>query len=141
MFDALQRSLRPLVSGERAYESLRALTRFHRIQSTPGYDEAARWLADEARAAGLEVEVVEAAGDGRTRFDGTLLPGGWRCERAVATLHGRGGAEALCDFGREPLSVVQRSAPARGRFRIVALRATAPNARTTTGSTCGAPSC
>lgn len=112
--------LRPLVDGARAHADVRAVSRHHRIQSTPGYDAAAAWLADALREAGLAPVVEHAVADGRTRHLGCPLQEGWACARAVATLHGARGAEPLADFASAPLSLVQRSAPARGRWPLVA---------------------
>lgn len=121
MFDELMTAVRGEVSGTRALESVRAIARHHRIQSTPGYDDAAAWLAGALEAAGLTPRVERVAADGRTRRLGSLLPQGWVCERATATLHGRTGSEPLCDFAAEPLSVVQRSAAAAGRYPLIAI--------------------
>lgn len=121
MFERWLDRLRPLVSGERALEAVRSVSRFHRIQSTPGYDAAADWLLGELRASGIETQVERATADGRTRYLGCPLQEGWDCERAVATLHGARGVEPLADFAAHPLSLVQRSDAARGRFPIVAV--------------------
>src|SRR5437867_7404442 len=120
MFHALLEAVRREASGERALESVRDLTRFHRVQASPGYDEAARWIVAKLESFGLEVEVETVPGDGRTRFLGQLMPEGWECARAAATLVSDGGREPLCDYASSKLSLVLRSAPARGRFRLVA---------------------
>ncbi len=121
MFQPLLEVVRGEASGERALESVRALARFHRVQSSPGYDEAADWLTRQLERMGLAVEIEHVAGDGRTRCFGALMPRGWSCARATASLLDRGARERLCDYDAEKLSLVLRSAPARGRFRIVAL--------------------
>ena len=113
--------VRAEVSGERALDSVREIARHHRIQSTPGYDAAAAWLAGALREAGLQPEIELAPGDGRTRLHGALLQQGWECTRAIATLHGARDSEPLCDFAAEPLSIVQRSAAMSGRFPIVSV--------------------
>src|SRR5438093_5697171 len=121
MFHALLEAVRREASGERALESVRDLTRFHRVQASPGYDEAARWIVAKLESLGLEVEVERVPGDGRTRFLGQLMPEGWECERASATLIDDGRRERLCDYAEQRLSLILRSAPARGRYRLVAL--------------------
>src|SRR5207244_2021910 len=97
MFHRLLERLREEVSGERALESVRALTRFHRVQASPGYDRAADWLAGRLEAGGLEVERTTAPGDGRTRFLGQLMPQGWECVVGRATLVAGERRELLCD--------------------------------------------
>lgn len=120
MFERWLERLRPLVDGERALAAVREVARHHRIQSTPGYDAAADWLAAALRASGLATDVERVRADGRTRYLGCPLQEGWDCERAVAVLHGGRGPEPLADFGARPLSLVQRSAPAGGRYELVA---------------------
>jgi hypothetical protein len=123
MFRSVLEELRAHVSGERALADIREIARYHRIQSSPGYDSAAAWLAERLRAAGLRVEIEYAPGDGVSRRFGQLQPEGWSCASAVATLIDveTGAREPLADFAAEPLSVIQRSDPARGRFPLIAL--------------------
>ena len=85
----------PLVSGERALEDVRAIAQHHRIQASPGYSNAAAWLAGALRDAGLEPEIERVPGDGRTALAGCVMPLGWSCARAHATLHGASGGEAV----------------------------------------------
>jgi hypothetical protein len=113
--------VREETSGARALESVRALARHHRLQSSPGYDEAARWVAAELAAFGFEPEWEPVPGDGRTRALGILMPRGWECGRAMATLAGASGVTPLCDYAAAPLSIVQRSAPVRGTFPLIAV--------------------
>jgi peptidase M28-like protein len=121
MFEHLLEAARRACDGERTLDDVRALARFHRIQSSPGYDAAADWLEDGILRAGLTPERVQIAADGRTRHLGFPMPEGWRCRHARATLHGARGPEPLADFAQAPLSIVQRSDRARGRFPLVAL--------------------
>ncbi len=114
-------ALRPIVDGERALASVRAIARHHRIQASPGYDEAAAWLAEAAREAGLEVSVETVPADGRTSLLGCVMPEGWACDHARAAVVSARGREPLADFASEPLSLIQRSAPASGRFALVAV--------------------
>ncbi len=121
MIDQLLEALRRETSGERALDSVRAIARFHRIQASPGYERAAEWLAARLESYGLVPEIERVPGDGRTRFLGQLMPEGWECTGARATLIDASGSRVLCDAAAEALSVVQRSAPVRGRFPLVAV--------------------
>jgi len=121
MFRDVLAAVRAEVSGERAHAALRDIARFHRIQASPGYDAAADWLAVALAPTGLEVEVEHVPADGATRLLGQLMPEGWAAERGAAWLVDAAGArEPLCDFGAEPLSLIQRSESASGRFPLVA---------------------
>ena len=113
--------VRAQVDGERALADVAEVSRHHRIQSTSGYGAAADWLRGALDRAGLAHETVETLGDGRTRHLGMLSPEGWECRSAFAALHEGGERTEVADFGREPLSIVQRSAPVTGRFEVVAL--------------------
>jgi peptidase M28-like protein len=119
MFQGLLAAVRSEASGDRALESVRTLSRFHRVQASPGYDAAADWLAARIESYGLEAEIETVAGDGRTRCLGQLMPEGWACTRAVASLVDGGARERLSDYEAEKLSLILRSTPARGRFPLI----------------------
>ncbi len=121
MFAELLAGARSRVSGDRALEAVRSLTGFHRIQSSPGYDRAADWVAGRLEEHGLRVEVDRVPGDGRTRLLGQLMPEGWECREAWAFLVEGERRQPLCDFSEQPLSIVQRSDAMQGRFPLVAL--------------------
>ncbi len=119
MFRPLLEAVRRQVDGARALADVRAIARFHRIQASPGYDEAAEWLRGSLRALGVEPEVEAVTGDGRTRYLGAMMPEGWWCDQARAVVIDGGRREPVADWSEEPLSLIQRSAPAEGRFAIV----------------------
>src|SRR5262249_39871546 len=60
-------------------------------------------------------------GDGRTRQLGQLMPEGWECTGARATCVEGARRELLCDYEAAKLSLVLRSAAARGHHPIVVL--------------------
>jgi aminopeptidase YwaD len=121
MFRKLLEAVRVETSGERAHEWVRAIAGHHRVQASPGYDAAAEWLRGALVSLGLEPEWETVSGDGHTRAWQHLLPEGWACDRAHAALVDDTGARPLCDFARQPLSLIQRSDPARGRYPLMAL--------------------
>lgn len=113
--------IRAEVSGTRALAAVRAIASHHRIQATQGYEDAARWLEEALRAAGLQLESEQVAGDGHTRMLGCPMPEGWACERAEATLHAGGVATRIADFDAAPLSLIQRSSSGDGLYDLVAI--------------------
>jgi hypothetical protein len=121
MFRPLLERVRAEASGERALESVRAISRFHRVQASPGYDQAAEWLTQQLTAMGRAVETEMVRADGETRHLGYLMPEGWECSRGVATLIDGDRRERLCDYAAEKLSLILRSRSGRGRHRIVAV--------------------
>ena len=121
MIEPLIEAVRREISGEAALESVRALSRLHRVQASPGYDEGAAWLVDRLYAAGFRPEIEHVSGDGRTRVLGQLMPQGWECRSAHAVLHDAGECRRVCDYEAEKLSLILRSAPAQGRFPLAAL--------------------
>ena len=118
MFEPLLDAVRQEVSGERALAAVEAVSRFHRVQASPGYDAAASWLSGELEASGLRVEIEHVPGDGRTRRLGALMPEGWECTHARAVLVDAGARATLCDYGSLKLSLILRSEAARGRFPL-----------------------
>jgi hypothetical protein len=118
MFHELLQAVREEASGERARATVAALSRFHRVQASPGYDEAATWLESALREDGLMPEREEATGDGRTRSLGVLMPRGWECSRALAVLHDGEARRPLCDYAEQRLSLVLRSVAAHGTFAL-----------------------
>ncbi len=118
-FRTLLADVRAEASGIKALDSVRVLAGHHRVQASPGFDAAAAWLAGQLRGLGLEPEIDTVPGDGVTRYWGTVMPEGWSCERATATLIGAASREPLCDYAECRLSLVQRSAPGAGRYPIV----------------------
>src|SRR5690349_10874762 len=119
MLDDLMTRIVAEVSGERALADVAAVSRFHRVQASPGLDAAADWLAAALERAGFAPEIEHVAGDGRTRCFGQLMPQGWACARATATLHDGAATTRLCDAEAVPLSVVLRSGAARGRWPLM----------------------
>jgi hypothetical protein len=121
MFRRLLDAVREETSGERAHAWVKAIARHHRVQASPGYDEAAEGLRTTLLSLGLDPEWETVPGDGQTRAWQHLLPEGWECTSATALLHDGTGAESLCDFASQPLSLIQRSDSARGRHPLIAL--------------------
>ena len=100
------------LSGARARDRVEEITRYHRIQASPGIREASMLAARRLEEAGLEVEVLEFPADGKTRFWSSLVPEEWDCREAWLELdEGDGKSCRLACFGENPVSLIQRSAP------------------------------
>ena len=74
------------VSGERAWDMVSEISRFHRIRGGgegSGYNECVDWLAGElGKVKGLEVEVEKFKADGVVKHLDWLSPVGWRAREA-----------------------------------------------------------
>ncbi|MCW5883163.1 MAG: hypothetical protein KIS91_19675, partial [Anaerolineae bacterium] len=123
MFQPALDLIRREYSGLAAKEYVAQISRYHRIQASPGYRQAATWVADELARWGLEVAVHRYP----ARFDQFYWSAGmfqeWDCQ--AATLHlvaPADKAQKLCDFREVPISVVQRSIAADGEYEVVAVQ-------------------
>jgi aminopeptidase YwaD len=108
------------VSGDAAVQAVIDISRFHRIQASPGYRCAAQWLHRSLLRAGLEPEVLSyPAEEGVSFWTWPSFPE-WDCSEA--TLHlvePRSQAALLADYRACPLSLIQRSTSWDGEAEVV----------------------
>jgi hypothetical protein len=65
-------------SGEHAFENIRNITRFHRVQASPGFSQAREWVVERLKSYGItDVEVEKFPSDGRTRYSTHVGPMSW----------------------------------------------------------------
>lgn len=122
MFNPALDIIRREYSGPAAKEYVAQISRYHRIQASPGYRQAADFVAAELRRWGLDVAVHRYP----ARFDQHYWSAGmfqeWDCRAAtldVVAPHDQ--ARKLADFREAPISVVQRSLAVDGEFAVVAV--------------------
>ena len=77
MFEPLFTKLCTDISGVRAKTHVAGIARHHRIQASPGYDDALRYVELELAALGLASKIREFAADGKTETYGWVSPHGW----------------------------------------------------------------
>ena len=75
--DALFSFLAEEFSGLRAKNTVAAIAGFHRIQASPEYDDAVRYVASELKGLGIDYTVSKFAADGKTDTFGWIAPPGW----------------------------------------------------------------
>jgi len=75
--DALFSFLADEFSGLRAKNTVAVIAGFHRIQASPEYDAAIRYVAAELKELGIQHTVSKFAADGRTETFGWVAPPGW----------------------------------------------------------------
>lgn len=106
-------------SGEAARGYVAEIARHHRIQASPGYREAAAWLADTLRKHGLQARIESFPATPTAGFWCQPSFQEWSCRHATLDWLREDGEERLCDFRASPLSLIQRSVAVNGEFTVV----------------------
>ncbi|MGB3717278.1 MAG: DUF4910 domain-containing protein [Candidatus Promineifilaceae bacterium] len=122
MLAKLVETIQQAYSGRVAKEDVAAVIRHHRIQASPGYRAAARYVLAELLLAGLEAEIETYPADFRTQFWTAGSFQEW--DASTGTLHlvqPDDEAQKLCDYREQKLSLIQRSLSFSGEVEIVAL--------------------
>ena len=110
------------LSGEAAWQTVADLSRYHRIQASPGYRRAAGHIYRRLVGAGLESEILAYPANERTHFWAWPSFREWDC--SGATLHlvaPERDAGVLADFRACPISLIQRSTTFEGEVEVVLL--------------------
>lgn len=101
---------REAISGPAALQDLAGIIAHHRIQSSPGYRQAAYFCLGRLREAGVPAEIFSFAADGVTAYWGYPPPGEWSAQSATLRLLApEKEAQVLADYRAERISLVQRS--------------------------------
>ena len=109
-------------SGEAAWQTVADLSRFHRIQASPGYRQAAHLVFERLVQAGLEAEILSYPADERASFWAWSSFQEWACTAATLRLIApQDKAEVLADYRACPISLIQRSTPFEGEVEVVLL--------------------
>jgi len=117
-FEYILQSLTGSISGARATGHVAKIAEFHRIQASPGYDEAVRYVEGELRKLGVETSVSEFPADGKTETYGWIAPTGWRI--GSGRLRQLEPAErTLCAYDAVPTSILGQSAGGRAEGGLV----------------------
>jgi hypothetical protein len=110
---AVRALLHEELSGETAKEHVIAITRYHRIQGSRGYHEAAEWVLAKLRQYGFDEEhawIETFPSDGKIRYQTWQSPSGWHIDGAeLRMLEPRD--ERIVGFPEIAMSVVTYSNP------------------------------
>ncbi len=109
-------------SGDAAWQAVCDISRFHRIQASPGHRLAAEWVHGALVDTGLQADILTYPADETTRFWSWHSFQEWDCSEA--TLHlvePQKEARLLADFRGSPISLIQRSLPFEGAADVVLL--------------------
>ncbi len=100
--------LREEISGIRAREYVANIARFHRIQASPGFHEAAIYVFEELKKSGIEVELWKFKSDGKKKYFEFISPIGWDIEEGYLEMI-EPEKKKLADFYQIPTSIVAHS--------------------------------
>jgi len=107
-------------SGEAAWQTVADLSRYHRIQASPGHRQAARLIQQQLGQAGLSAEILSYPADEQTIFWAYPSFQEWSCTEATLRLVAPPDkAETLADFQGCPVSLIQRSTSFEGEVGVV----------------------
>jgi hypothetical protein len=122
MFKKSFEAIREEFSGQAAKGYVIDIARYHRIQASPGFRQAAHYCLERLHEAGVKAEILSFPADEKTQYWSARMFQEW--EATEATLHlvepedERG---KLADFRDCPISLIQRSAPFEGEAEVVLL--------------------
>ncbi len=121
MFQTLIPAFMDEISGLGAKNYVAEITRFHRMQASPGFRAAAEYVAETIQGQGLDARILSFPADGRATFWSMRSFLEWDCEEASLFLLNEQGevADRLADYREEKISLIQRSASAEGEFEVV----------------------
>ncbi|UCC65242.1 MAG: DUF4910 domain-containing protein [Anaerolineae bacterium] len=123
MFNDTFKTIRQAFSGQVAKDDVAAIIRYHRIQASPGYREAAEYIWHELQKGGLEAYIETFPADLQTTFWTSASFQEWEASRA--TLHliePADQARKLADYRELKISLVQRSVSFDGEAEVVLLQ-------------------
>lgn len=103
------------ISGENAKNLATEITRFHRIQVSPHFREAAVWCNNQLTAYGLSSQILTYPADDKTKYWSYYLPQEWKCEDAYLEIDG----DIWTQFRDKKISLIQRSHPTTVEADIV----------------------
>ncbi len=103
-------TLKETINGDRAFESVKFVSNYHRIQASPGYRAAAEWCNTRLNSYGIDSKIISFPADGKTDYLTQRMFKEWDCKVSYLDLvHADGGRTRLCDYDIEAHSILQRS--------------------------------
>jgi aminopeptidase YwaD len=115
MFKHIFETVGKEISGENAKNLATEVTRFHRIQVSPHFREAAEWCQNQLKEYGLHCEIHQFRADGKIMYWTSLLPKEWKIESATLEIDGK----IWADFRDKKVSLIQRSHPIDAEAELV----------------------
>ena len=112
MLNDIVSQIKEAYSGKVAKDDVASIIRHHRIQASPGYREAARYVHEELEKAGLNVITESYLADSSTTNWTAKSFQEWDVKSATLQLvQPESHAQKLADYREHKLSIIQRSTP------------------------------
>jgi len=100
------------ISGTMAKRHVEQISRYHRIQASPGFREAANWCKEALKSYGLDGRLLEYPADGKTRYWTQQMFKEWSVTEAeLRIVEPKTSARILARFSENKMSLIQRSSP------------------------------
>jgi hypothetical protein len=107
MFTTIFQTISGEISGDNAKNLASDITRFHRIQVSPHFREAAEWCNATLRDYGLSCDIEQYAADGKKMYWTYCFPREWSIESGTLEIDG----DVWTQFRDKKISIIQRSHP------------------------------
>ena len=122
MFKSLWRTLQKECSGAAAYQTIADISRFHRIQASPGFRQAAEYIHERLAEAGVQAKVLDYPANTDTAFWGARSFQEWDAHAgALHLIEPQDQTRKLADYREVPLSLIPRSVAFEGEAELVAV--------------------
>ncbi len=117
--DQLIEAVNKKVSGIRAFDYVDSISRFHRIQASPGIHDAILHLKEEiGKVSKAKTKVFDYAADGKSKIESWTAPFGWSANSGTLELL-EPENRLLADFHAEPISLIAHSQAADMESEVV----------------------
>jgi len=120
MFREIMEAVGEEFSGLAAYQYVGEIIRYHRLQASPGYRQAAEHVYQKLLDFGLEAEILTSPAREGVTFWAEPSFQEWEAREGVLHLL-EPEVRKVADYGEAKLSLIQRSAPFVGEAEIVLL--------------------
>ena len=118
VFEAVQEEF----SGQAAKGYVIDITRYHRMQASPGFRQAAQYCLEQLHEASVQAEIMSFPADDTTQYWSARMFQEWEVtEAALHLVEPENERRKLADFRDCPISLIQRSAPFEGEAEVVFL--------------------
>ena len=107
MWGAIQK-IKHAVNPQRAFDYVREISRYHRIQASPGYRAAAEWVANRLQQDGFEVKIHSYPANPYQSYFNSKMFQEWDCKGGQLSLV-TPEEKLLADYSLDPLGICPKS--------------------------------